>query len=529
MRQGCRLCGAFSRPTKTASPGVLIGALRRQCFLQDYNVNNHRKLCQSSAQCSGQFGVGTGKQARLAVDLESSAERFMMSNNLKPKQHPGVFHLTRRSLPPKFIEAAQRVLSHENLSRLLESTSAFRNYLWSRHLPIEEAEYRQKVEKVEDNIQIKEDIMRPFLSAEQLEKLEAARDGKIKNHLKRDIYHWEAINYDKAKALQYLLVRSAGEYAALLQIFSEIQRRDNQFQPNTLCDFGSGIGTTVWASKTVWPKNVQEVLCADVSKEMNELAERLLRGGSMNNDHGFPALYFRQFLAQSFKVSYDLVVSAYSLMELPSLKHRLKALDILWKKTNNYLVIVEQGSSAGFKAIIEARDYILELDKGHKSELSHVFSPCPQESPCPRFVHDDSTCNFYVKHQVLYPFHQDNTGTETFCYVVLKKGPRDPEDERWPRVVRDSMIRKKHCICRVCTNEGQLAEVLLTKNKHSQMLYRVGRKSKCGDLLPVKEIKDHDVSTQFEPEELNDFVDSEVTPGPPGRRTPANAREEIEG
>lgn len=40
------------------------------------------------------------------------------------------------------------------------------------------------------------------------------------------------------------------------------------------------------------------------------------------------------------------------------------------------------------------------------------------------------------------------------------------------------------------------------------MLYRVGRKSKCGDLLPVKEIKDHDVSTQFEPEELNDFVDS---------------------
>lgn len=57
--------------------------------------------------------MGTGKQARLAVDLESSAERFMMSNNLKPKQHPGVFHLTRRSLPPKFIEAAQRVLSRE--------------------------------------------------------------------------------------------------------------------------------------------------------------------------------------------------------------------------------------------------------------------------------------------------------------------------------------------------------------------------------------------------------------------------------
>lgn len=119
---------------------------------------------------------------------------------------------------------------------------------------------------------------------------------------------------------------------------------------------------------------MNEVLCADISRDMNDLAERLLRGGNMGNDHGFEALFFRQFLAQSSKVihtnkwivnnyshccgkvlkgdflqiSYDLVVSAYSLVELSSLKERLKTLDILWNKTNNYLVIVEQGSAAGF-------------------------------------------------------------------------------------------------------------------------------------------------------------------------------------
>lgn len=44
-----------------------------------------------------------------------------------------------------------------------------------------------------------------------------------------------------------------------------------------------------------------------------------------------------------------MVVSAYSLMELPDAKNRLSVLSKLWKKTNKYLVIVEQGTNAGFK------------------------------------------------------------------------------------------------------------------------------------------------------------------------------------
>jgi hypothetical protein len=37
----------------------------------------------------------------------------------------------------------------------------------------------------------------------------------------------------------------------------------------------------------------------------------------------------------------------------------------------------------------------------------------------------------------------------------------------------------------------------------------VGRKSHCGDLLPVKEIKDGDISTQFNKEYLNNLSDSD--------------------
>lgn len=39
-------------------------------------------------------------------------------------------------------------------------------------------------------------------------------------------------------------------------------------------------------------------------------------------------------------------------MELPSLQTRLETVLNLWNKTQNYLVIVEQGTNAGFKVKI---------------------------------------------------------------------------------------------------------------------------------------------------------------------------------
>jgi len=42
-------------------------------------------------------------------------------------------------------------------------------------------------------------------------------------------------------------------------------------------------------------------------------------------------------------------VSAYSLFELPGMESRIETILKLWTKTENYLVIVEEGTNAGFK------------------------------------------------------------------------------------------------------------------------------------------------------------------------------------
>lgn len=50
-----------------------------------------------------------------------------------------------------------------------------------------------------------------------------------------------------------------------------------------------------------------------------------------------------------FQLQHDIVISAFSLMEMPDMKNRLELVSKLWKKTIDYLIIVEQGSNAGFQ------------------------------------------------------------------------------------------------------------------------------------------------------------------------------------
>lgn len=60
---------------------------------------------------------------------------------------------------------------------------------------------------------------------------------------------------------------------------------------------------------------------------------------------------------------------------------------------------------------------------------------------------------------------------EFYSYVVFKKGARNPDDPQWPRAVRESLVRSKHSICRFCTSNGKLEEVIFTASKHGKLVY----------------------------------------------------------
>lgn len=121
-----------------------------------------------------------------------------------------------------------------------------------------------------------------------------------------------------------------------------------------------------------------------------------------------------------------------------------------------------------------------------KFSLQNLFQ-CSHNMTCPRLLADDGTpCNFSSSYMPLPLDNEEGNGNrkELYSYVVLKKGPKN-ENGTWPRIVRPTLVRSKHTICRMCTKNGKLEEVIFTQAKHGKLSYRCARSSKWGDRLPI--------------------------------------------
>ncbi len=60
-------------------------------------------------------------------------------------------------------------------------------------------------------------------------------------------------------------------------------------------------------------------------------------------------IFYRMGMPSSRELTYDLVTCTHSLLDLPDEKTRLTTVDKLWRKTGGYLVLIENGTNAGFQ------------------------------------------------------------------------------------------------------------------------------------------------------------------------------------
>lgn len=96
---------------------------------------------------------------------------------------------------------------------------------------------------------------------------------------------------------------------------------------------------------------------------------------------------------------------------------------------------------------------------------------CAHNLPCPRIkINDGTPCNFVVNYQTTGLASSITTKKELYSYVVIKKGRRTESspDQNWPRLVRPVLVRKKHSVCRLCTANGKLEEVVFSASKHGK-------------------------------------------------------------
>ncbi|XP_074838444.1 ribosome assembly protein METTL17, mitochondrial isoform X2 [Carettochelys insculpta] len=377
--------------------------------------------------------------------------------NVPHRRHPGVLHLKSVQLPAELVKAAQLLVEQSSVRGLKEQVVALTNYLWSRKRPPEARELQQRGQDLEQRLREEIQAQAADLRSPWTDSKEQRLQQKVLSRLRKTTYHWEALRYTEELSLVYMAARLAGGFAAVSRALHEIRKREPAFAPRTLLDFGSGTGSVSWSAREIWGQSLREYVCVDTSAPMLALAERLLQGGSKSQAPLFGGVHFRQFLPVSPKVRFDLVVSAFSLQELPSLAERRDTVRTLWRKTDGFLVLVENGTKEGHQILMEAREIVLGGgDKvTHDPREAHVFAPNP---PAPR--------------------------GELFSFLVLRRG-RGPGGEPWPRITQTVLARARHVHCHLCCPDGQLQHALVTARRHGRDLYRCARLSHWGDRLPV--------------------------------------------
>lgn len=417
---------------------------------------------------------------KVAINIDSSLDEQIESDKIKPKRHSGVMNLNCIKLPDTIIKSIQIALEGKNRKQLIEDGLALERKLLHRSIPVETYIWNQAEKQIINNYKQKHPDY--DLSNSKTEKqLKNIVDSRLK-HL---FYNWKPIKYDKNLCLQYLIIRAPAEYAVLKRVFNEIALRDKDFEPKSIFDFGSGVGTVVWAAHDFWSNSIKDYYCVDASSDMHNLATSILQNNNIYNDPFIKTVHYRQFLPSSYR-PHDIVVSSFSFFELQNWKERLKVLTTLWNNTTHYLVLIEIGSNAGYNLILEARDYILNASNQQNIEC-YVFAPCSHELECPRLSAEGkrTPCNFKMAYHQ-FPLSQLSykTGIQLFSFLILKKGKKPPLESRQCRIVRDVKLGHKHAVCHLCTNKGKLQSVFVTASKHKKSVYKCFRSSNWGDLTP---------------------------------------------
>uniref|UniRef100_A0A8C1E6C5 Ribosome assembly protein METTL17, mitochondrial n=1 Tax=Cyprinus carpio carpio TaxID=630221 RepID=A0A8C1E6C5_CYPCA len=399
------------------------------------------------------------------------------------RKHPGVTNLKTVRLPEQLQVAAQSVLK----SDLSEKAHKLSNFLWSRKRATETSQLREKAVLLE----------KKFLEQERDIHTGGFKIKRVLSELRRTTYHRTPLRYDEDLGLVYMAARLAGGYAAVLRALNEIKKRDPVFVPYSLLDFGSGLGTGTWASHTLWGDSLKEYVCVDSSGDMNTLAEQLLRGGNDVDNPVIKQVYFRQFLPVSPKVQFDLVIAAFSLSELATLDERLNVIFTLWRKTNSYLVLVENGTKDGHQILMEARDTILKREDDVKHDLRRpsIFAPCTHELPCPKLIKQHVVpCNFSQFYYPLPLLKSQERQQEKLSYLIISRSDEEKpqKTERWDmaRLISQVRRRPRHVQCQLCCANGELKQLAVTARCHGKDMYRCARSSDWGDLLPVFHAED---------------------------------------
>lgn len=281
------------------------------------------------------------------------------------------------------------------------------------------------------------------------------RDGRL--HLDGDL---------AVKA--YLAARLPATYAAVRASLTMIEETAPDFAPSSLLDVGAGPGTALWAASDAWASiaTAQMLEASDPVRKAGAALGAALSGVAANWQSGDAT----RALADAAQA--DLVTLCYVLDELAPAEIA-PLVERLWASTGQMLVIVEPGTPAGWRRILEARARLITLG-------AHIVAPCPHEAPCPLAAPD--WCHF-SRRVARSRIHRQAKGGEVpwedekFIFVAAS---RTAPEARAARVLAPPRQGKAWIDLKCCKPDGACAEVRVSKRDEG---YKAAKRLDWGDAL----------------------------------------------
>jgi ribosomal protein RSM22 (predicted rRNA methylase) len=232
-------------------------------------------------------------------------------------------------------------------------------------------------------------------------------------------------------------------------------------------DAGAGPGTATWAAAQQWD-SLEDAMLVEASVAIRAMGERL---GSPLGHISWVAGRLDAALADL--PSRDLVLLAYVMDELPE-DAREPLMRQLWTLTGDTLLIVEPGTPAGWKRILQARDLLIQAG-------AHILAPCPHTRPCPLAAPD--WCHFSARVARSRLHREAKGGTvpwedEKFIYVAASRQPPVRADAR---VIAPPRASKAAVTLKLCQEDGYAADRVIAKRAGE--LFKAARRLDWGDII----------------------------------------------
>ncbi|KAG8834787.1 37S ribosomal protein S22 [Serendipita sp. 399] len=266
------------------------------------------------------------------------------------------------------------------------------------------------------------------------------------------------------EGLAYAVVTLPGQVTAIRTILREVKLRSPlDWTVNTVLDFGSQTGAAFWATLTFFGNQIegwdnQETLVKETSlkryigfdnrRGLTSVSERIGRDLSTGGCNVMHRQFWRnldEFDLEQLHKDQDksLAISAFVLSQLPTPAARKQLVKEIWESEAETIILVDQGTSEGFRAIADAREYLLRVANAESSGTgAHVVAPCPHDGDCP-LKNTPDRCTFRQR------FHRPEFQKKTkhanymfedvhYSYVVIKRGrrPLKPAPLPLPNVYR---------------------------------------------------------------------------------------------